>query len=328
MPRNLTSFAKPTVVISKCLGFGRCRYDQECIASPFVKALKRWVKFIPVCPEMEIGLGVPRDKVILVQKPNNKIALYQPATKRDLTRTMTTYTRDFLNDLDSECDGFILKRKSPSCGIKSAKLYESTRPDARMIGRDTGLFAAGVLERFPHSAITDEEQLEHARLREHWLTKLFVLASFRAVQKSHNVKKLIGFHQYNHTLFLSHNATHTHRMDALFKNRTAGEWNRILPEYESLLHHILSKPIRTGSAVKVLREAFEHFKPHLSKSERTSFVCQLRSYESRQIPLSAVIKTVQVWGVRYEKTYLRSHSFFRPFPWELAGHNHASTSSA
>jgi len=316
---------------------------------------------------MEIGLGVPREKVILVQKSHNRFALYQPATKRNLTRTMTTFTSTFLDSLgaknlrrggsphdESSCDGFILKRKSPSCGIKSAKLYDSTRMDAKVIRRDTGLFAAGVLKRFPNLAITDEEALNNPRLREHWLSKLFLLAGFRTVQKSHNVKKLMAFHQHNRALLIAHNATHTRQMDKLLSTvgrvptrRRRGETRHLDPavlsrcrvsrsngqcsepdlpdiyrlfrEYESHLHHILSRPIRVNSAVQVLREAFEHFKPHFSRGERASFIRTLEAYRLRRIPLYAAIKTVQVWGVRYEKTYLRQHSFFRPFPGELMG---------
>ena len=113
-------FAKPNVVISKCITFLPVRYDAQIVTSDFVEKLKSHVNFIPVCPEVEIGLGVPRDPVRIVLV-NGERKLIQPKTGYDFTEKMERFTESFLNSLE-KVDGFILKRGSPSSGFKNVKI--------------------------------------------------------------------------------------------------------------------------------------------------------------------------------------------------------------
>jgi uncharacterized protein YbbK (DUF523 family) len=169
----LGEFVKPQVFISKCLGFAKCRYNGLTIPDEFVTNLKPHVDFHPVCPEVEIGLGIPRDPIRIVSI-KKKLHLVQPATGKDLTEEMTDFSTSFLNSLKT-VDGFLLKNRSPSCGIKDVKVYPGTGKVAS-IARDSGFFGAAVLEKFPFSAIEDEGRLKNYRIREHFLTKLFTLA--------------------------------------------------------------------------------------------------------------------------------------------------------
>ena len=101
-------FARPKVVISKCIEFDNCRYDGSLIPSDFVKALKPHVEFSPVCPEMEVGLGVPRSSLRIVSS-NGEPRLIQPTTGLDVTEKIRTFSTQFLSSL-SDVDGFIFKR--------------------------------------------------------------------------------------------------------------------------------------------------------------------------------------------------------------------------
>src|ERR1700722_912791 len=106
---------KPRIVISKCIGFEACRYNGEIVEDKFVHRLAGHVEFICVCPEVEIGLGTPREAVRIVSA-GDEFKLIQPASGLDLTRKMRAFTGDFLSSL-GDVDGFILKTRSPSCGI-------------------------------------------------------------------------------------------------------------------------------------------------------------------------------------------------------------------
>ncbi|RMF90465.1 MAG: DUF523 domain-containing protein, partial [Nitrospinota bacterium] len=117
----MTEESKPVVVISKCLEIAPCRYNGEMITDSFVQKLAPHVTFIPVCPEVEIGLGVPRHPIRLVTS-QGETRLIQPATGQDLSASMQAFSRDFLSTLD-EVDGFILKSRSPSCGLRDSKRY-------------------------------------------------------------------------------------------------------------------------------------------------------------------------------------------------------------
>ena len=103
----MREFSKPVVVVSKCITFEPVRWNGQIIASEFVEKLKPYVNFIPVCPEVEVGLGVPRDPVRIVLV-NGEKKLLQPATGFDFTDKMTKFSKSFLDSLDA-VDGFILK---------------------------------------------------------------------------------------------------------------------------------------------------------------------------------------------------------------------------
>ena len=151
---------KPVVVVSKCLGFDACRYNGDIIEEEFLKRLEPFVRFVPVCPEMEIGLGTPREPVRIVNG-NGELKLLQPATGLDLTERMRAFSSTFLASL-KEVDGFILKSRSPSCGPAEVKVYKSTERGAP-VAWSSGLFAGAVLEKFPGLAVEDEGRLKIGR---------------------------------------------------------------------------------------------------------------------------------------------------------------------
>jgi uncharacterized protein YbbK (DUF523 family) len=147
------------------------------VSDEFVRGLKARVDFLPVCPEMEIGLGCPRDAIRVVSAGGG-LRLVQPTTGRDLTDLMCTFTASFLDAMGT-VDGFLLKSRSPSCGIKDVKVFATADADEPQ-GLGIGFFAAAVLERFPDAAVEDEDGLQDPSLREHFLTRIFTMAEFRS----------------------------------------------------------------------------------------------------------------------------------------------------
>jgi uncharacterized protein YbbK (DUF523 family) len=118
-----TEWTRPRLVMSACLEMEACRYNGQSIRARFVPRLAEHVELIPVCPEVEIGLGVPRPPVRLVSD-GDEVRMVQPATGRDLTGAMAGFSRTFLDGLQ-EVDGFLLKSRSPSCGPKDVALFAS-----------------------------------------------------------------------------------------------------------------------------------------------------------------------------------------------------------
>jgi uncharacterized protein YbbK (DUF523 family) len=111
----MAEFPRPRVVVSSCLGLDACRFDGSSASSRFVELLQPHVDLVPVCPELSLGLGAPRPPVRLVQL-DGQTRLVQPTTGRDLTDTMQDFARSFLESLPP-VDGFLLKSRSPSCGL-------------------------------------------------------------------------------------------------------------------------------------------------------------------------------------------------------------------
>ncbi len=170
---------KPIVVVSRCLGFAICRWNGAAIENRIIEDLGEQVNFITVCPELEIGLGVPREPILIVKKSIG-LKLLQPATGADLTAKMISFCHAFLNSVD-QVDGFLLKRKSPSCGLNNVPVYAGPN-DEHSIDQVPGFFAQAVLKRFPETPVVDEAQLEDSILREKWLQAVFNRAQLRMVQ--------------------------------------------------------------------------------------------------------------------------------------------------
>lgn len=116
----MDSHSKPTVVVSKCLEFEACRYNGQVIRDAFVRRLENHVDYVPVCPEVAIGLGIPRFPIRIVSTTN--LRLIQPTTGKDITDDMNEFSDKFLMSL-KKVDGFILKFRSPSCGFKDVRIY-------------------------------------------------------------------------------------------------------------------------------------------------------------------------------------------------------------
>jgi uncharacterized protein YbbK (DUF523 family) len=164
-------------VISRCIDFDSCRYNGQVIRASLREELQPLVDLRPICPELEIGLGVPRDPVRLVRGPGGP-QMIQPSTGRNLTHAMNAFADRFLDSLE-EVDGFILKSRSPSCAIRDGKIFRSGAEDAAH-RPGPGLFAARVLERFPRAAVEDESRLADEGVRREFLDKVFALAAERA----------------------------------------------------------------------------------------------------------------------------------------------------
>jgi uncharacterized protein YbgA (DUF1722 family)/uncharacterized protein YbbK (DUF523 family) len=267
---------------------------------------------------MEIGLGVPRDRIILVTRGNG-VALYESSSGRHLAQKLNSWSRQFLSG-HTDIDGFILKHRSPSCGVRRVKLYESVAPDAGFTRTGTGLFAASVLERCSHLAIANDEQLTRDRMREHWLTKLFTLAAFRAVRKSHNSFKRLGtFHTQHRLLLQTYHKRLTNDLDrALTQSGTETNTCATTEQYASGLSRILATPPRRLSAVKPLEAALEQYAQYLSAQDIRRFERQLEDYRCGDLPISEIRQAVQIWAVRYDKRITRQDAVFRPYPGPLA----------
>ncbi len=310
----MNKFPIPIVVTSKCFEFDACRYNGVMIPNNFVQKLDPFVRFIPICPEVEIGLGVPRDVIRLVEKDGEKL-LVQPTTGEELSKKMHLFAKDFLNTLD-EVDGFILKSRSPTCGIRDAKIFsDSENPNP--IDRGPGLFAERVIEKFPGAAIEDEGRLMNFTIRESFLTKLFIFARFREVKKSGSPQALVDFQTDNKFIFMTYNQKEMRALGKIIGNQNKLPIEDVISEYEAHLHNAMSKNPRRSTHINTLMHAVGYFSKKLTSKEKAYFLDLLDRYRDHKIPLSAVLSVLQSWIVKYDESYLARQSYFEPYPSEL-----------
>ncbi len=303
---------KPKVVISRCIEFDSCRWNGLIISNSIVKSLKPHIDFIPVCPEVEIGLGIPRDPIRLVQE-GDIIKLYDPASNLDHTNNMMDFADSFLSQLP-KVDGFILKSRSPSCGICNVKSYS---PKGNVLsGKETGMFARKVKSLPPLLAVEDESRLLNLRIREHFLTKLYTLRSFSALEKK--ASSLVNFHADNKYLFMAYNQQKLKEAGSIVANHQKLSLPDVLDQYSIVLSEILSGMPRNSANINVLLHMFGYFsKTHLNSSEKELFLDLLEQYHQFQVPLITLTSIIKMWVAEYGVNYLENQSFLQPFPKEL-----------
>jgi len=306
-------FPKPIVVISECLEFAACRYDGARIPDRFVARLMPYVVFIPICPEVRIGLGVPRDPINIYQRGKNH-RLEQPSTGKDITDDMSSFAESFLDSLDL-VDGFILKSRSPSCGIKDVKIRDPK--NNATIGKGTGFFGRAVIEKYGDLAVEDEGRLTNFRIREHFLTRLFATASFREISKKKTMKALVGFHSDNKLLLMAYNQTVLRHMGRIVANHDKLPITEVLDTYRRELFNAFRRSARYTSNINVVMHALGYFKKHLTSREKSYFLDSIEKYREERIPLSVLLGIIQVWIAKYEIEYLSRQTFFEPYPMEL-----------
>lgn len=299
---------RPRVVVSACLGFAAVRYSGELIPDKVVAALKEHVDFVPVCPEVEIGLGVPRPVVRLVRGEEGP-RMVQPKTGEDLTERMQAFSRRFLQGL-GEVEGFLLKNRSPSCALKDAKLYAHAEGGG-VVGKGPGLFAQAVEEAFPLLPKEDEGRLTNPRIRAHFFTRIFALARLRRVE---DLPGLMAFHARYKLLLMAYNQKEARALGRLL----AGAKGRPFPEvhgaYEEGFLRATGRLWRPGAMADALLHAFGFFKKALTPREKAHFLDLLADFREERLPLEAPLALLASWARRFAEPYVEAQALLEPCP--------------
>jgi uncharacterized protein YbgA (DUF1722 family)/uncharacterized protein YbbK (DUF523 family) len=305
---------RPNVLVSKCLGFAHCRYNELIIHSDFVEQIKPFVSFITICPELEIGLGVPREPIRVVLT-NGKSKLMQPATGRDITNEMNAFSAHFLNSI-KDIDGCILKGRSPSCGIKDVKIYPAMEKSTSL-KKGSGLFGRAVMLGFPNLPVEDEGRLLNAKIREHFLTRLFLIPQIKNLMMQHSIKELIGFHARNKYLLMTYNQQEMRLLGRIVANLEKKPLDMVFNEYQKHFFVAIARAPRYTSHINVLMHTAGYFSEQLSREEKRFFNNYLNKYRENKISLSTVIGILRSWIVRFNNEYLEQQTYFEPYPEEL-----------
>lgn len=307
--------SKPKLVVSKCLEFDYCRWNGNIIKSPIVNVLKKYVDFMPVCAESEIGLGVPRNPVRIVLA-DEEMRMIQFETFNDVTLTMEEFCDTYLTSLN-EADGFILKSKSPSCGLFQTKHYNSMEKGANIIEKGTGLFGKKVIELYPKLAIETEGRLRNFRIREHFLIKLYTMWRFRQLSKQFSLNRLIDFHSSNKFLLMAYDQENLRNLGRIVANRKSYSKSDLIKDYENTLIDALEFAPKFTSNINVLMHMLGYFSKELSHEEKAFFLDEIEKYRTGWIPLFSCVNLLKSWIIRFDQPYLKNQTFLEPYPEEL-----------
>jgi uncharacterized protein YbgA (DUF1722 family)/uncharacterized protein YbbK (DUF523 family) len=308
---------RPRILLSRCIELASCRWNGFIVRESFVAKLLPFVDTVDVCPEVELGLGVPRDPVRLIRDDRTgETRLIQPATGRDLTDEMIRFSTGFM-DAAGDLDGAILKSRSPSCGIHEARVHESAESPGS-VEKASGLFAAVVLERIPRALVLHEGRLRNFAIREHWLSCIFTIARFREAaakcMEDCRIGALVEFQASHKLLFLSWSRPWMERLGRIAANPGRLGLEEILSAYRAGLMETLGRAASAGRTMDVLQHALGYFKRSVSSEERAHFRHLLDMYLEGTLPLSACTSVLGSWIVRERQDYLAGQVFLHPYP--------------
>jgi len=311
------------LAVSGCLLGERIRYDGGHKHSEFItKELGQFAEFIPFCPE-NIAFGTPRSSVRTVHIDGH-IRILSNKTKEDLTESLqNACEREYLKISNEPLCGIIFKSKSPSCGLKSSKLYLE---NGMAEGKTDGLFASKCRQEFPLLPMEEEGRLEDPWLRENFVMQIFAYKAFEDFKsKIPSVSDLVQFHTQYKFLLQSKNEKIYRELGNIVANHAKKPFENVVEEYEIGFKTALTHK----STIKKTRNILEHmagfFKNDLSPEEKEILHIQISDFATKIIPLIVPLSTIHLYAKKYNIPYLLEQKFLEPYPKTLALRSHIAS---
>jgi uncharacterized protein YbgA (DUF1722 family)/uncharacterized protein YbbK (DUF523 family) len=308
--------------ISSCLLGNQVRYDGGHQLDPFITGtLGRFFEFVPVCPEADCGLGVPRETMRLEGDPATP-RLMTTRTHIDHSERMLSWSRGKVAELEAlGLLGFIFKAKSPSSGMERVKVYPAT-PGALPKRVGVGLFARVFMEHFPLLPVEDEGRLHDLALRENFIERIFALCRWRATKALPTVKGLIAFHSCHKLQIMAHSVQHYREMGRLVARTEAKTITLLFAEYEAMLMAALKLAPTVKKQVNVLHHLLGYFKKVLTPAEKEEMLTLIDHFRQGLLPVIVPITLLNHYVGKYGQEYLAQQTYLHPHPLELQLKNH------
>ena len=304
------------IAVSGCLLGEKVRFDAGHKRDAFVMDdLSRYAEYISFCPE-NMAFGNPRPSLRLVSNKDDTIKVESNKTGEDLSQQLMSASQKDLEAIASHplC-GIILKSKSPSCGMKSAKLYQD---NGFVESKSDGVFAAMCREKFPLLPMEEEGRLCDAWLRENFVMQVFAYERFEKFKVNATMKDLVAFHSVNKFMLQSKDENLYRQLGKIVGNHEAKSFADILEAYEFLFKTAIAKKSSKGKTRNVLEHMSGFVKSHLNAQEKEMLHEQIDDYSAQIIPLILPLSTLKLYAQKYEVSYLLEQSFLSPYPKELA----------
>lgn len=314
--------AKPRIGVSTCLLGERVRFDGGHKRDRFLTdTFGQFVEWVPVCPEVECGLPVPRESMHLAGDPGAP-RLVTTKTNVDMTTKMKRWARARLTELEGdELSGFIFKSNSPSSGMERVRVYnEKGMP--RKVG--VGIFARAFMERFPLVPVEDEGRLHDADLRENFIERVFAMERLRSLLKGRASRRELVEFQARHKLqLMAHSPKLQKETGRLVAAAAELRPRDLYDRYAELFLDALKQRATPGKNANALQHAMGYFKRDLGSDERAEAQELIENYRKGYIPLIVPVTMVRHYVRKYRTEYLQDQTYLEPHPLELKLRNHA-----
>lgn len=302
--------------LSACVAGENVRYDGANKRFDFiVDTLSAYVIPQLVCPEVGIGLGVPRKTVHLVRQADGVVMRFTEDTGVDLTAAMHTFTEQRLADLQHLC-GYVVCAKSPSCGMVDTKIF---KPSGEIDGLGTGIYTAQLLKQMPWLPVEDNNRLNDPVIRDNFLVRIFALHALNQLYEEGLTKgKLIAFHSRYKYLLLAHSQSGYRALGKFVAN--IAQWDSLTDyfrDYRQRFMDILARTATRENHVNTLMHIQGYFRKRLMPSEKAHLIGAIADYQTGAQPLVVPLQILKDYLVKYPDDYLAKQCYFEPYPASL-----------
>jgi uncharacterized protein YbgA (DUF1722 family)/uncharacterized protein YbbK (DUF523 family) len=323
--RPLYSSDEPIRIgVSSCLLGAKVRFDGGHKRSDFlVETLGNFVEFVPTCPEVEIGLGIPRPTLRLVRdgKSGGEVRLITEKTGADQTDKMNSYAQRRVSALEpEELSGYVLKKNSPSCGMERVRVYG---PSGMPTHDGAGLFAAALMRRYPTLPVEEEGRLSDPQLRENFVERVFAYRRLRSFFASRwTMGGLVQFHTAHKLILMAHSPRDYRELGRFVAEAKPLARDEISNRYELAFMGALKKLATTARHTNVLQHMLGYLRGHLDDAGRVELAGLIEDYRRLLVPLVVPVAFFRHYVRKFDIEYLRGQVYLEPHPKELMLRNH------
>jgi uncharacterized protein YbgA (DUF1722 family)/uncharacterized protein YbbK (DUF523 family) len=308
--------------VSRCLLGENVRYDGGHKLDRFlVNTLGQYVEWVPVCPEVEIGLPIPRDTMRLVGDAEAP-RLVMPKSGEDHTERMQAWARERLEQLAAvKLHGFVFKKDSPSSGLYRVKVYTEAGMPSKI---GTGIFPAEVMKRFPLLPLEEEGRLHDMHLRENFIDRVFAYQRLTCMlEDAPTPGGLVQFHTAHKLTLMAHSPSHYREMGRLVAQAGSLAWDELIDQYGHLLMDGLQVMTTPGKHTNVLQHVMGFLKDSLAKEDKAELLALIEDYRQGLVPLIVPLTLLKHHLSRHEvPDWVHQQVYIHPYPKELLLHNH------
>ena len=292
-------------------GHSRQRYLTDMLG-PFVE-------YVPVCPEVEVGMGVPRPTVRLVRE-GETIRMIDPKNDVDWTSSMNRLSRARASELAGEdLSGFVLKKDSPTCGVFRVRIYS----DSGVQRNGRGLFADALIQRLPHLPVEEEGRLNDPRIRENFVERIFAYRRVKDLFKPRwTVGDVVAFHTREKLLLRAHDERGYRELGKLVAAAKSIPRAAFADDYADRFMAVMKRQATVAKHVNVLQHMVTFLRWDGDEVGRAEMREAIADYKAGLVPLVVPVTLIRHLANRHDRQILLESSYLSPHPKELMLRNH------
>ena len=303
--------------VSSCIMGHKCRYDGSGSKDSFVMdELSEHFGLVGYCPEEPI-FGTPRDTIRLVEV-DREVRVHIGKSGKDVTQELEDSSNHFAQKAkDDNLCGFVLKSKSPTCGMERVKVYQPRNAPSQKKG--IGVFAKALRDVYPYLPIEEEGRLNDPWLKENFLMQVFAYRELHTfLNTTPSFGELVAFHSSYKYLIYAKSQESYKSLGNIVANHQKKDISTVLDEYKIEFLEAISKKSTINKTYNILIHIAGYFKKLITKEEREHILMACDEYKDGLIPLIAVIKLLNLYVKRFDDSYLKTQKFLNPYPKEFA----------